>query len=101
MLNLRPLLLAGICALGLSAPAGADVLLIEHVREAPPNDPAGLQRPVGGMSMAQVEQRFGPPRARGIPIGDPPISRWDYDGFSVFFEHTLVLHSVIHRTAER
>jgi hypothetical protein len=26
----------------------------------------------------------------------PPITRWDYDGFSVVFEGAFVLHSVVH-----
>jgi len=25
----------------------------------------------------------------------PPITRWDYDGYSVFFENSTVLHSVV------
>ena len=27
----------------------------------------------------------------------PPITRWDYNGFSVFFEHDKVVHSVVQR----
>jgi hypothetical protein len=28
-------------------------------------------------------------------VGEPPISRWEYTGYTVYFEHDLVLHSVI------
>ena len=28
------------------------------------------------------------------PSGKPPITRWDYDGFSVYFEHQHVIHAV-------
>ena len=26
----------------------------------------------------------------------PPITRWDYEGFSVYFEHQHVIHAVAH-----
>ncbi len=78
--------------------ASGEVLLIDALRQDPPNAPGGLERPVRGMTMAQVEVRFGPPKTRHPAVGDPPITRWDYDGFSVYFEHQYVLHSVVHRT---
>ena len=53
--------------------------------------------PGNGMSMDQVSQRFGEPKEKVGAVGDPPISRWVYDGYTVFFEHDLVLHAVIHR----
>jgi hypothetical protein len=53
--------------------------------------------PGNGMSMDQVTQRFGEPTERVGSIGDPPITRWVYDSYTVYFEHDLVLHSVIHR----
>jgi hypothetical protein len=27
-------------------------------------------------------------------VGDPPITRWEYPGFVVYFEHHLVVHTV-------
>jgi len=57
------------------------------------------ERPSRGASMAQVEARFGAPIRKYAAVGDPPITRWDYPGFSVFFEHNLALHAVIVRTA--
>lgn len=53
--------------------------------------------PGNGMTMDQVMQRFGEPKERVGAVGDPPISRWVYDSYTVYFEHDLVLHSVIHR----
>jgi hypothetical protein len=47
------------------------------------------------MSMDKVEARFGAPTNRAPAVGDPPITRWEYPGFVVFFEHNLVLHSVV------
>ncbi|NCF09128.1 MAG: hypothetical protein GWP66_00435 [Gammaproteobacteria bacterium] len=53
--------------------------------------------PGNGMSMDQVAQRFGEPKEKVSSVGEPPISRWVYEGYTVFFEHDLVLHSVVHR----
>ena len=71
----------------------ADVLLIEEVRTAD-----GMNLPVNGMSQADVRARFGDPAKAYAPVGDPPITRWDYPQFSVFFEHDKVLHAVIVRS---
>ena len=47
-----------------------------------------------GMSMSQVEQRYGEPTRRIGAVGDPPISRWIYPQFVVYFEGQLVIHAV-------
>lgn len=51
--------------------------------------------PTRGLAMANVRNVFGEPRQEHPPVGDPPITRWDYDGYSVFFEHDKVLHTVV------
>lgn len=56
------------------------------------------ERPARGSSMSSVEARFGAPATRHAAVGDPPIARWDYAQFSVFFEHDKVLHAVVIRT---
>ena len=50
--------------------------------------------PNRGMTMERVERAFGQPRQRLAPVGDPPITRWVYDGFTVYFEHHIVITSV-------
>ncbi|MGH8250422.1 MAG: hypothetical protein ACREVI_06950 [Steroidobacteraceae bacterium] len=61
-------------------------------------DPAAAgDRPNRGSSMATVQGRYGEPVSRHAAVGTPPITRWDYPQFSVYFEHELVLHSVIVR----
>jgi hypothetical protein len=50
--------------------------------------------PGRGMTMDQVKQQFGEPRRYIPPVGDPPISRWQYDGMVVYFEHQYVIHTV-------
>lgn len=55
--------------------------------------------PTRGMSMAQVEKRYGAPLAK-LPAagGDAPrhptINRWRYKGYTVYFERSRVIHSV-------
>lgn len=56
--------------------------------------------PSRGQSQAAVLQQHGEPEQRHATVGDPPITRWDYNGFSVVFEGDYVLHSVV-REAKR
>lgn len=77
--------------------AQADVLSIADPRYDVPNSSAGVLRPTQGMNMSQVEQKFGAPETKVPAVGDPPISRWVYTDFEVFFEYDKVLHSVVIR----
>ena len=51
--------------------------------------------PTRGMSMGEVTTKFGVPVTKVPAVGNPPISRWEYPGFVVYFEHEHVIHSVI------
>ena len=51
-------------------------------------------RPDRGASMDRVQAEFGAPSIQQVAIGEPPITRWDYPGFVVYFEHSAVIHSV-------
>ena len=79
-----------------STPTLADVLLVDSIQSAP-----AINTPRNGNSMSQVRAQFGNPITEVPAVGDPPISRWEYDGFSVFFENDLALHSVVHHTASK
>ena len=70
----------------------ADVLLIEEVRQA-----ERMELPENGMSMDEVRARFGEPSNKNSAVGDPPITRWDYDRWSVYYEYKLVLFTVLHK----
>ena len=50
--------------------------------------------PHRGMTMEQVKQSFGEPIKTIAPVGKPPISRWVYDGFIVYFEDGHVIHAL-------
>ena len=77
--------------------ATADVLLIDSIDSAPVNSEEGIPRPTRSMTMDQVTQRFGQPQTTHPSVGEPPITRWDYGSYSVFFEYDHVLTSVLHR----
>ena len=74
----------------------ADNLLLDGIDIA---RESSQMRPPRGTSMDTVRANFGTPSSQQAAVGEPPISRWDYPGFSVYFEHQHVIHAVA--TAER
>lgn len=78
----------------LSAVAGADELKMTPPPQSS-SDQSSANHPARGMSMERVEAAFGAPANRVAAVGNPPITRWEYPGFVVFFENNLVLHSVV------
>lgn len=80
--------------LGLAENARADVLNIPEAE----TEPANLPR--RGMPQSAVLKAHGEPMTRHAPAGggsaqQPPITRWDYDGYSVFFERDLLIDVVV------
>lgn len=76
--------------------ARADTLLIDGIDQ---DKPTAESRPKPGMSMTAVESSYGAPAQRHAPVGganaqQPPITRWDYPAFSVYFENDRVVHAV-------
>ncbi|WP_439135185.1 hypothetical protein [Pseudomaricurvus sp.] len=53
-----------------------------------------VAKPTMGLSMDQVEEQFGEPVKRNPARGQPPITRWEYEQFVVYFEDNTVIHSV-------
>ena len=51
-------------------------------------------RPSRGMTQKSVESKYGSPATVKAPVGDPPITRWEYTDFVVYFEYDRVIHSV-------
>ena len=87
-------ILVAASGLAFAGDAQGDTLLIERVREKPANLPSR------GMSMAQVEARFGAPGERLDPRGGqkrawPTINRWSYPAFTVYFERSKVIDVVM------
>ncbi len=56
---------------------------------------AAVIKPVTGSSETQVLGDFGSPIGRSAPVGDPPITRWEYAQFFVYFEYDRVIHAVV------
>ena len=92
--------IASIAGLMVSLYGHADVLQMPEEADQPMTSPVETTSqtlPGRGMSMEQVEARFGLPTEKIPAVGEPPISRWVYSGFTVYFENNLVLHSVTHQ----
>lgn len=89
---------AMLSSLGMAA-ATADTLQMTdaEIRAAMEKEHVVLELPVKGMSMGQVERTFGQPAEKLPAVGEPPISRWVYGNYTVYFEHQFVLHSVLNR----
>ncbi len=54
-------------------------------------------RPSRGMTQSSVQSKYGSPASVGTPVGEPPITRWEYSDFVVYFEHDKVIHAVLKR----
>jgi hypothetical protein len=74
--------------------AQAETLLIDGVEQ---EAATRSERPSRGVTKAQVEARFGQPTRMVAAVGEPPISRWEYPGFVVYFEYDRVIHAVPRR----
>jgi hypothetical protein len=82
------------CAL--AGAAAADTVVVNdqvQVRES------SMSLPKRGLSMDDVEKHFGAPLNRHPAVGgasaqQPPITRWDYNGFAVIFERDRVVDAV-------
>jgi len=91
------ILAALLCGCAAAGSALADTVVVNdqvQLRESQ------IDRPKRGLTMSEVEKHFGAPTTRHPAVGGgsphrPPITRWDYNGFSVFFEGDRVIHSVV------
>lgn len=67
-------------------------------------DEKSMNLPARGLTMAQVEKRYGAPLRKLSPRGGdsahhPTINRWEYNDFIVYFEKSRVIHSVLNTPA--
>ena len=84
-----------VIACGLAGFATAESLQMGRSDNASRFEHAG--KPSRGMTQARVESDYGQPVAREDAVGDPPITRWEYPDFVVFFEYDRVIHAVTKR----
>jgi hypothetical protein len=95
-MNYRALLVGAVLATGVAGFATADMVAVDNgiaVKESDVNTPSR------GMTMSQVASKFGEPVTKVPAVGKPPISRWEYPGFVVYFELDHVIHSVVSAAA--
>ena len=71
--------------------SNADTLIIEGLDQS---EISASQRPARGMTMANVEANWGQPLSKRNAVGDPPITRWEYTNFVLYFEYQHVIHAV-------
>ena len=88
----RKLLL--LLSLGLTMSVGAQNMDMSAADRSATFDEAG--KPTRGMTQEAVEANYGAPQNVRDAVGDPPITRWDYESYSVYFEYDVVLFSVLH-----
>ena len=95
----RPNTLILLALLALCGGAQADTLLVERAQQKP-----AAAQPARGLSMGEVEARFGTPQEKLDPRGGqkrqwPVIQRWVYPGFTVYFEKSRVIDVVINKAS--
>jgi hypothetical protein len=86
-------------AICLMAALGASAIQAQNLEMVNPPAASSVSGPSRGLSMAQVERRFGEPSQRVAAVGEPPISRWVYPQFVVYFEGSYVIHAVARQPA--
>ena len=89
--------LIGVAVAAFAGLAHAETLLVDRAKHS-----ESMNAPHRGMSMAQVERRYGAPREKLAPAGGdtklhPTINRWVYDSYIVYFERDHVITSVAAR----
>jgi len=101
--------MAAVLIAGVSSAANAEVLKMPaqgtpatSPATSPTTSPATthgfqVEMPVKGMTMGEVLKKFGAPQKKLAPVGDPPITRWIYSDYIVYFEYKYVIHSVMTR----
>ncbi len=47
-------------------------------------------------AMQQVEASYGSPLRVNAAVGEPPITSWVYEKYTVYFEDEYVIHAAIH-----
>jgi DNA/RNA endonuclease G (NUC1) len=88
----KRLVAAVACAIAVSSAAVAETIVVnDQVQVADSQTP----RPKRGSTMGDVEKQFGAPMNRHATVGTPPITRWDYNGFSVVFERDRVIDAPV------
>jgi len=96
-MKLFPPFLLAVVLMPVFSTVQGEVLLLDAINNTPLSGPESVAKPSRGQSMNRVREQFGEPTTVYPWVGDPPITRWAYDGFTVYFEEQHVINSVIER----
>ena len=91
MLRLSYITATGLLLIGLSGNLIAEEVNIPTAETTE----YSIQLPGRGMSMEMVQKRFGEAKEKFSAVGEPPISKWVYKDFTVYFESEFVIHAVV------
>ncbi len=100
-MNIKPLLFSAVVVLSAqmtTVSVNAEILSIGENAKVLKK----ANMPKFGQTKNKVKKMFGPAKRISVSKGkvtkrNPKITRWDYPTFSVFFENSHVIHSVIKR----
>ncbi|MGD0490875.1 MAG: hypothetical protein ABSC32_04940 [Steroidobacteraceae bacterium] len=97
-MSYRTVLMSAVLAAGtgIAGLTQADIVAVDSGIAVKASDGIAPSR---GMTMSQVASKFGAPVTKVPAVGNPPISRWEYPGFVVYFERDHVIHSVVSESA--
>lgn len=93
MMSRMQLVLSLILSASLATPALAEVLIMPNGH---PEAAHLTKQPHRGMTMKQVLKAFGKPVKRLPPVDKPPVTRWIYPQYTVYFRDQYVIHTVVH-----
>lgn len=93
MLSLNHITATGLLLLGISANLSAEEINIPATEVN--SSEYSIQLPGRGMSMENVQSRFGEAADKFSAVGEPPITKWVYKDFTVYFESEFVIHAVV------
>ena len=91
---LRFTAVTGLLLLGLSTGIHAELIVTE---DGGTKEAYSVMLPGRGMAKTAVRKSFGYPIERTAEVGTPPISKWRYDLFTVYFESDYVIHAVFNK----
>ncbi len=94
--NLSALSIGVALVMGAQVASADNLVMRPDINHAKP----GTKYYVHGLSMAQVTKKFGQPSKKLAPDPakgtkyQPPITRWVYPDFTIYFEHGHAIHLV-------
>lgn len=93
MLRLGHITATGLLIFGLSASLSAEEINLPATETEASE--FSIKLPGRGMSMEMVQNRFGDAPEKFSAVGEPPITKWIYKNFTVYFESEFVIHAVV------